>query len=115
MQTVTMRAAEPVIASEVLTIDATAGGIALTSTKYTSFESTNGTRKGARIASISIEGNSIRASFDPAVAPNDATTTGHVFTVGTLLELASPSQIKNFRAVKVGATNSTINVTYWGA
>ena len=68
--------------------------------------------KKAGNATITIETASIRGTFD-GTAPVDATSTGHVFAAGTVITLESYTQIQKFKAVRVGGSDATINVTYW--
>ena len=109
MATVIRTGPLPVMGSEKLTVSNTTK--TLTSSVYRTGSGLS--LKKAANATITIETASIRVSFDPAVAPVDATSTGHVFAAGTVITLESYTQIQNFQAVRVGVSDATINVTYW--
>lgn len=86
-------------AFEQLTIDATVGGIALTSVTY-------GT---ARYAEISIDDADIRFTVDGT--PPTATL-GHLVGPGDIVRLDSNEDIAAFRAIRAGGTSAKINVSY---
>lgn len=114
-QAVTLRAPEPVMGSETVSVTSTNTPVGLTASKYVIFSSTDGAdTKRARFATISVDLGSVRVQFDPAIAPAQGGP-GHLLNVGDILELTSGSQIINVRAVKENATNAALNVSYWGA
>jgi len=87
---------------EQVTVDNTAGGVALTAETY----------EGATRAFITIEGTDgiqIRYRMDGG-APT--TTVGHLAYVGDVLMLESVSDIANFRAIRTADTSVTLSVTY---
>lgn len=84
---------------EQLTIDATVGGITLTSAKY-------GTSTKAL---IQVETASIRYRTNGS-APT--TTLGTLLNAGDILTLDSAGDIANFKAIRTGATSAVINCTY---
>lgn len=101
-----------VVGSEDITVDATAGGVALTATKYSpqlgpdaSFKSPPG------IAVITVEAQPLRWKVDPAVTL-DATTNGHV-AVATDIIVIEGQALVNFRAIRTTGSSATIHVTYF--
>lgn len=103
---------KPVMASETVTVDATAGGVALTSTKY--FKQVGGTasqRARANSALITVEDQQIRWNVDPAVTVS-ATENGHEAGDGDVINLEG-QQIVDFRAIRTGGSSATIRVTYF--
>lgn len=93
----------PIVTSssyEQLTIDATVGGIALTSATY-------GTHKKA---TIMIETAQIRFRVDGVEAPT--AVIGGLANVSDKIILQSNSEIVNFRAIRTGASSSLITVNY---
>jgi hypothetical protein len=102
----------PVMGSETVTVDATAGGVALTSTTYTK-QTGNGAadRVMAKVAFISVEDQQIRVNFDPAVTVT-ASTNGHEFGDGDSF-LVEGEAIKNLRAICTGGTSGVMRVTYY--
>ena len=115
MSVVITQGSKPVMSSERLVIDATVGGIALTQSVYQTFDSSlNRGKVTAKQAMISVETASIRVSYDPARVPSDSTPAGHIFAIGDIIWLESSTQIKNFRAVRVGGASANIEATYFG-
>lgn len=86
-------------AFEMLSIDNTVGGIALTAGTY-------GTR---RYAEISVETAEIRFRCD-GTAPT--ASVGHKVGPGYIITLDSNEDIVAFRAIRVGSTSGVIVVTY---
>jgi hypothetical protein len=84
---------------EQITIDATAGGKALTATTY----------DNATKALITVETAQIRFRVD-GEAPTE--TVGHIADIGDKIELDSAEDIANFHAIRAGATSAVISVTY---
>lgn len=93
---------------EKLTVSTTA--VSLTEASYHTGAGTS--KHVANGALITIEDAGIRVRFD-AGTPVDLSDTGHSFAAGTSITLESITQIKNFRAVRVGGTDAVINVTYF--
>ena len=90
-------------AHESVTIDATAGGIALTSGTY---NPTNDI--GARRALLSLETAQIRYTTD-STAPT--ATVGHIMEVGDVVAITGPD-IAKWRGFRTGATSGTLKATY---
>ncbi len=67
---------------------------------------------GALSALITIEGGDIRYTVDGS-DPDNGTKHGHVWFVGTPLTLEGQSLIKNFKAIKAGANDASIFVSYF--
>ena len=88
---------------ERLTIDATAGGIALTPSKYL-------TAPPARCADFTVENAQIRYETD-GTAPTS--TTGRVANPTDYISLNNPSELENFRAIRTGATSGVVEVRYY--
>lgn len=86
-------------AFEKLTIDATAGGIALTAGTY-------GTR---RYAVITIDDADIRFTVD---GTTPTSTTGHLCSVDDIIELNSNEDIASFRAIRTGSASGVIQCSY---
>jgi hypothetical protein len=61
-------------------------------------------------AFLTLEGAEIRWRIDGS---NPTTTEGHLLEPGQNLTLDSPDAVKNFRAIRTGATNGTLKVTYF--
>lgn len=89
---------------ETITIDNTAGGVGLTAAKY---RPTNGVQ--AEAAFITVEGGPIRYTYD-GTAPT--TTVGHKAVSGTILVLKGQHQMENFKAIRTGTTDGTLQVSY---
>lgn len=116
MAVVIAQGTKPAFAYENIVVDATVGGVALTSTCYKTFtESLNRGVVTAKQAMISVETQSIRALWVPSTVavPLDSTT-GHLFAAGDIIWLESGSQIRDFRAVRVGGASANIKVSYYG-
>lgn len=86
-------------ASEVLTIDATVGGIPLTAATY-------GT---AKYAEITVETAPIRFTTD---GTPPTSTFGHKLNVDDVVRLDSAEDIAAFRAIRTTAVSGAIFVTY---
>lgn len=86
-------------AGERLTIDATVGGIALTSGTY-------GTR---RYAHITVETAQIRFRISGSAPTSSA---GHLLNPGDSVQLDSAEDIASFRAIRTTSTSGAIEVTY---
>ena len=86
-------------AFETLTVDNTAGGVAMTAATYA-----NGTR-----ALITCEAAEVRYTYD-GTAPT--TTVGHLASIGTRIELVGPANLTQFRAIRTGGTSGTLQITY---
>lgn len=84
---------------EAVTVDDTAGGVALTSAEY-------GT---CLLAYISVETAPIRFTID-GTAPT--TSVGHLVTPGNDIVLTSNEDIAAFRAIRTGAVSAVIQCTY---
>ena len=84
---------------EQITIDATSGGIGLTSEKY-------GTKKKVV---IQVESAPIRFRFDGG-APT--ATVGYLAYIGSIIELESNEDIANFKAIRSSDVNAKITCTY---
>lgn len=101
------------IGSEKLTVDATAGGVALTAANYQTALSGNfATKTTAQRAFITVEGYAVRVNVDPS-ATVTASDDGHALAVGDSLTLTSATQIQNFRAIRTTANSGTLLVTYF--
>lgn len=104
---------------EAITIDNTAGGIALSASEYITTANAAGSGVGATqrfhavSAFISVESQPIRWTVD-GTAPV-ATTTGHKATDTDTITLNGIDAITKFRAIRDGGTNATIHVTYFKA
>ena len=105
-----------VINSETVTVDATAGGVALTKTKYRVAGAATGALQGqphhAREAFITVEDQQIRWNIDPDVTVT-ATTNGHEADDGDSFSIHGRA-IANFRAIRTGGISGAIRVTYFG-
>jgi len=84
----------------------------LTSSVYNKADTGNSgnqvTRKIAKFAYISVEGDQIRFTLD---GTTPSTTVGHRMNVDDTLTLESEDDIRNFKAFRI-TTDATINVTY---
>lgn len=104
-------AGKGVIGSEGLTVSNSVK--ALTASVYQAARSSNFAQKEtANFAVISVEAQDLRWSIDPAVTVA-AGANGHLAAAGSSICLASATDIKNFRAIRTGGSDSTINVTYF--
>lgn len=88
---------------EALTVDDTAGGVAITSTTYTP-------TRGAvsQECNCSLETAQIRFTTD-GTAPT--TSVGHLLEVGQKVKLEGYDEIATFRAIRTGATSGALKVT----
>lgn len=87
---------------ETITIDSTVGGVGLTASKL------NSTPKPKR-AFITFETAQCRMTMD-GTAPT--TTVGHLYNPTQSLMLEGYSQMNGFKAIRVGGTSATLQVTY---
>ncbi len=92
------------VAYEAITIDGTAGGVALTSTMI---QPTAGIHRLSAL--ISIETAQIRYRYDGG-APT--ATEGHVAEAGDILVVNGVNNLKNFRAIRTTGVSATARVTY---
>jgi hypothetical protein len=67
---------------------------------------------GAISALITIEDGDIRYTVD-GTDPDNGTKHGHVWFAGTPLTLEGQSLIKNFKAIRAGANDASIFVSYF--
>ncbi len=65
----------------------------------------------AQFALVSLEGNDIRFRIDGTAPPTQ--THGHLMTSGDTLLLAGTQALNQFRAIRVGDTDGTLQVTYF--
>ena len=87
---------------ETLTIDNTVGGIPLTSTKVN-------TTPPRKKAFITCESAQLRYTLN---GTSPTSSTGHLMNPMDGLTLEGYYQMNNFRAIRVGSTSATIQVTY---
>jgi len=92
------------IAQERITVDDTPGGVRLTIANWID-------PPLAYAALIPVETASIRW-LSEGTAPTS--TTGNIAYPGDVIRLENPSELDSFRAIRVGATSGTIQVTYLG-
>ena len=85
---------------EAITVDNTAGGVALT-TSYVDNSS---------MCFMTLETGQIRWTID-GTAPT--TTVGHLLEIGQTLTFNSRQQCRGFRAIRTGTTSGALKVTYW--
>ena len=90
---------------EDITVDNTAGGVALTATKV---QPAAGIRRKA--VRISFESAELRFRHDGG-APT--TTVGHRANDGDVLTLHGTNNLINFRAIRTGGVSATARVTYF--
>lgn len=87
-------------AYESKTVDATSGGVALTS----------GTYDDATRAEMTLETAQIRFRMD---GTNPSATEGHLVEVGDPIVLNSAAQIAAFKAIRTGGTSGVLKATYF--
>jgi hypothetical protein len=85
---------------ETVTIDNTAGGVALTSSTY----------GRARYALCRLEGGEIRYTKDGATSPT--TSVGMVMEPLEFIILENANQIRNFRGIRTGDTSGSLKCFY---
>jgi hypothetical protein len=85
---------------EAVTVDNTAGGVALTAATY----------GRARYAILRLETAEIRYTKDGTTAPTDAV--GVVVLPLEFIVLDNHDQIKNFRAIRTGGTSGVLHCLY---
>lgn len=90
---------EPLSGRQALTVDSTAGGVALT------------IPTGAISARARLETAQIRYTLD-TTAPT--TTVGTLMNPDEILELDSYTELSNFRAIRTGGASGTLQVEYFG-
>jgi len=90
-------------ASETKTISSTAAGL----TAATYAPGTGGPQ--VRRALITVDSAPIRWWADGSTP---TTTTGHLSNIGDVINLAGPNDIRNFRAIRAGATDAKVQVSY---
>lgn len=91
-------------AFETKTVDATAGGVALTTATFAPTSAVAAAR-----AFITCEGANMRFCYD-GTAPT--ATAGHHLDVGDTVEIVGLQNIAAFRAIRTGPTSGTLYVTY---
>jgi hypothetical protein len=91
---------------ETLTVDNTVGGVGLTASEYTP---TTG-NPARRVVLGPLESGQIRYQYHPSAAPD--ATTGHLLEIGQTVVLEGHDNIRTFRAIRTGATNGSLPVTY---
>lgn len=97
-------------ARENKTVSTTA--VALTEATYAATAELANTRVAAKEALVTVEDAPIRFTLD-GTTPVDATNVGHVVSTGGSFTLYGLANIRNFRAVRSGAADAVINVTYF--
>lgn len=102
-----------IVGSESITIDNTAGGVALTSSAYTKqFGNDPTSTRQATYALITVEDHPIRINLNPAVDVT-ATAHGHLLIAGQSALLTHTAEIVNFRAIRTSGSSGVIRVTYF--
>lgn len=99
-------------AYEDLTIDNTVGGKGFTTAKL--FPTGTGVDRDlgrARLILVTVEGGDSRYTVDTTVPVSGGP--GHLISAGAVLSFANLNTMKNFRAIREGATNATYRVTYF--
>lgn len=91
-------------AHETVTVDGTAGGVALTKATY----APQG-EAGAVRALITLETGQIRYTYD-GTAPT--TTVGHLLDPGDTIVLDGAENISKWRGIRTGGTSGAAHVTY---
>lgn len=97
-------------AFEVLTVDNTTGGVALTASKYAPTTVAELVKGKARLVIATVEGAPLRWTIDGTAPVND--TTGHKAEEGTMITLANYQAMVAFRAIRSGGANATLQITY---
>jgi len=87
-------------AYESKTVNATSGGVALTS----------GTYDDATSAELTLETGQVRFRMD---GTNPTSSEGHLVEVGDTISLKSAAQIAAFKAIRTGATSGVLKATYF--
>lgn len=75
-------------------------------------DATGGIPPGATMAVIGVESEPMRFRDD---GDNPSATVGYLVASGETLELHSREAIKQFRAIRDGASDSTLNISYYSA
>lgn len=92
-----------------LTIDATAGGIGLTASKYNGVV---GVSQPATRAVVTVETAPCRYSCVPSGVVAISATVGHLLNPGDVLIIESAQNIAQFRAIRTTGTSATLQVSY---
>lgn len=98
-EVLTERAGWEFFTTENLTVDSTTGGVLLDAAKV----------KAADRALITVETADIRFYVD---GTKPTATVGHQAFPGDQIELHNPTELKNFRAIRVTGTSATARVSY---
>lgn len=93
-------------ASEALTIDSTAGGIAFTAATYAP---TGGVPKRAKRAFVTAETAQMRYTYD-GTAPTS--TVGHILEAGQSITVEGYTNVSAFRAIRTGGTSGALYVSF---
>jgi hypothetical protein len=96
---------------EKVTVDATVGGVSLTTATYEDHAAADAVKKSATGAKITVETQSIRYTED-GTAPV-AAGAGTLATAGTQIILESYQAIKKFKAIRETGSSATIEVVYY--
>jgi len=94
------------LSSEDLVVDATAGGVSFTQTKAAA--------AGVVRATCTVELGQIRTKTDPAVTLLQASL-GEIWNIGDKFFVYGGDDLRNFKAIRTGATSGRLVVTYEGA
>jgi hypothetical protein len=89
---------------EQITVDNTAGGVAMTTTKITPVG-----QPQAQYASCRLETAEIRYTIDGTVP---TTTVGTLLEIGDTLPIAGHDRLFKFRAIRTGAVSGVLDCTY---
>lgn len=89
-----------------VTIDNTAGGIGLTSTKYAPTGRPPASKGLCRLRTAEIS-----YTFDRSTTVT--TTVGVLLEIGDQLPLTTPEMIANFRGIRTGSTSGQLDCHYW--
>ena len=95
---------------ESITIDSTAGGVALSASEYKVYVTGYQNSEHAVEAVITAETAESRWTVD-GTAPT--TTVGHVLSAGGSLTVQGEAAIAAFRAIRTGGSSATYHVTYF--
>lgn len=90
---------------EQVTVDATSGGVGLTSSKY----APAGTSP-MNIVRISVDTASIRVTED-GTAPT--ASLGDTFDAGDIFQVTGVNSLRKLRMIRTGGTSAVLNVTYY--
>ena len=84
--------------------------VPLTSTKYTAGQTDQGSRRLARMAYVTVDSNPIRYTMD---GTTPSASIGHAVAAAGGFWLEGESTIRNFKAIRSGASDAVINVSYF--